>query len=131
MNIVIKKTSFLANISIEDQNFLIGSNKKLINSQSINLNLPFVFGNSSVKDFFLIKENIHKSLINFKDIDKLYFFPSKRWDLKLKSGVLVKLPIINPVEALNSFYHVKSLSQFSNVKVFDMRINKQMIINEL
>ena len=81
--------------------------------------------------FFLIKYSILKSSIKLEDIDKLYFFPSQRWDLKLKNKVLIKLPINNPLEALKNYLDLRNLSQFSNTKVFDMRINKQIIIDEL
>tara|TARA_B100001093_G_C26696583_1_gene957178 strand:- start:137 stop:811 length:675 start_codon:yes stop_codon:yes gene_type:complete len=131
LNIFVKKTSFLANININEQNFLIGSNKKLIQSESINSNLPIIFGNPSVEDFFSIKNNIKKSLISFKNVNQLHFFPSKRWDLELKNGVLIKLPILNPVESLNNYFTVRNLPQFEKIKIFDMRINNQIIVNEL
>ena len=131
LNIVIKKTSYLANINIEEKNYLIGSNKKLIRTEFIYQDLPIVFGNPSVDDFFILKKNISNSSINFEEIDKLYFFKSKRWDLKLKNGILIKLPIENLIEALNDYSYAAELPQFDNVKIFDMRIKKQVIINEL
>ena len=131
LNIFVKKTSFLANININEENYLIGSNKKLIKSEFIYSNLPIVLGNPPLEDFFLIKNDILKSLISFKNIHKLYFFPSKRWDLELKNGVLIKLPIQNRIESLNNYFAVRNLSQFENIQIFDMRINNQIIINEL
>ena len=130
VNIVIKKTTFLANIKIIDENFFIGSNKKLIKSLVNNPNLPTVYGNPSLKDFFLINEKILKSSIELNEIKKLYFFPSKRWDLELKDGTLLKLPINNSIKSLNKYFEIKDLPQFSNVKIFDMRISNQIIINE-
>ena len=131
LDIVVKKTSFLANTIIQGENFLIGSNKKLIKSEYIHPNLPIIFGDPPVEEFFIIKNDILKSPFNLKDIRKLYFFPSKRWDLELVNGTLIKLPATGPVEALNNYFDVKDLSQFDNVKIFDMRIKKQIIINEL
>ena len=130
VNIVIKKTTFLANIKIIDENFLIGSNKKLIKSLVNNPNLPTVYGNPSLKDFFSINEKILKSSIKPNEIKKLYFFPSKRWDLELKDSTLIKLPINNSIKSLNNYFEIKDLPQFSNVKIFDMRISNQIIINE-
>ena len=131
LNIFIKKTSFLANINIEEKNYFIGTNKKLIKSDLVDLNLPLILGNPSIEDFFLIKGDISKSSINFKDIKKLYFFPSKRWDLEFKNGILIKLPINKSLDSLNNYYRIKNFPQFKNVKIFDMRINKQIIVNEL
>ena len=101
INIIIQKTNFLANINILDENFLIGSNKRLIKSKLSDPNLPTVLGNPSLKDFFLINDEILKSSIKLTDIKKLYFFPSKRWDLELNSGILIKLPMSNPINSLN------------------------------
>ena len=130
INIVIKKTTFLANIKILDENFFIGSNKKLIKSKVNDPNLPTVYGNPSLKDFFSINEKILKSNFKPNDIKKLYFFPSKRWDLELKDSTLIKLPIDNSIKSLNNYFEIKDLPQFNNVKIFDMRINNQIIINE-
>ncbi len=131
INIVIKKTIFLATIKIQNEIFLIGSNKKLIKSELSYPNLPLVLGSPSLEDFFLINENISKSSIKFNEIKKLYFFPSKRWDLELNSGILIKLPINSSIKELNDFYKIKNLPYFNNVKIFDMRVNKQIIVNEL
>ena len=130
IDIIIQKTNFLANINILDQNFFIGSNKRLIKSKLSDPNLPTVLGNPSLKEFFLIKDDISKSSIKLTDIKKLYFFPSKRWDLELNSGILIKLPMSNPIDSLNKFFEIKSLPQFNDIKVFDMRVENQIIVNE-
>ena len=131
LKIIVKKTSFLANMNVKDENFLVGSNKKLIKSEYIDPNLPIVFGTPPINEFFLIKNNILNSSIKLNDVKKFYFFPSKRWDIELINGVLIKLPSDKSIEALNNYFDVKNLSQFDNVKIFDMRIDKQIIINEL
>jgi len=131
LNISIKKTSFVANIKIKKKDFLIGNNKKLIRTDSVNLSLPLVLGNPSIDDFFLIKENIFKSMMNMETIQKFYFFPSGRWDLELKNGTLIKLPSIDTVESINNYYKLLKLPQFKKIKLFDMRIKNQIIINEL
>ena len=128
--IIIQKTNFLANINILDENFLIGSNKRLIKSKLSDPNLPTVLGNPSLKDFFLINDEILKSSIKLTDIKKLYFFPSKRWDLELNNGILIKLPMNDPLYSLNQYFQIKKLPQFNGVKIFDMRVENQIIINE-
>ena len=128
--IIIQKTNFLANINILDENFLIGSNKRLIKSKLSDPNLPTVLGNPSLKDFFLMNDEILKSSIKLTDIKKLYFFPSKRWDLELNSGILIKLPMSNPINSLNKYFEIKSLPQFNDIEIFDMRVENQIIVNE-
>tara|TARA_B100001027_G_C16158257_1_gene281329 strand:+ start:19 stop:693 length:675 start_codon:yes stop_codon:yes gene_type:complete len=129
--IVIKKTTFLATIKIHNEIFLIGSNKKLVKSDLDYPNLPLVLGNPPLEDFFIINENISKSSIKLSEIKKLHFFPSKRWDLELNSGIMIKLPINSSIKILNDFSKIKNLPHFKNVKIFDMRVNKQIIVNEL
>ncbi len=131
LDIIISKTSFLANMNIGEEKFFIGSNKKLIKTDQINTNLPIVLGNPKVEDFFLIKNIILDSPVELSEISILKFYKSKRWDIRLKSGILIKLPITNTPKALNDYFQVINLPQFKNVKIFDMRINNQIIINEL
>jgi cell division protein FtsQ len=59
----------------------------------LNNQLPFIFGNPTVIEFFKIKEIIDKSKISYSEIKKLYFYPSKRWDLELRDNTIIKLPI--------------------------------------
>ena len=49
---------------------------------------------------------------------------------RIKNGILIKLPINNSIKSLNNYFKIKNLPQFSNVKIFDMRINNQIIVNE-
>ena len=86
LNIKIDKTKILANINIQNKNYYIGSNKKLIDSSFIDIDLPVVIGEPSIKEFFEIRELIINSNLKFNKITKLYFFPSKRWDLEFTNG---------------------------------------------
>ena len=45
-----------------------------------------------IKEFFKLKEIIDNSNFDYNEIKKLYFFPSKRWDIETKTGQLIKLP---------------------------------------
>jgi len=70
-------------------------------------------------------------MMNMETIQKFYFFPSGRWDLELKNGTLIKLPLIDIVESINNYHELLKLPQFKKIKFFDMRIKNQIIINEL
>lgn len=131
INIKIEKTKFIANTSFDSKNFFIGSNKKYIQSDFINPDLPFIFGKPSVEDFFDIKKKIELSLFNFSDIKEFYFLPSKRWNIELKNGVLIKLPELNSLKSLNDIFEIVNSDKFNKVKIFDLRINGQVITNEL
>ena len=131
LNINVIKAKFLANISIENQLYFIGSNQKFIKSKKIDKSLPTIFGKPTAKEFFIIKQLIKNSNVEFNDLEKLYFFPSKRWDLEFKNGNMVKLPISFSKDILNKYYIISKSAEFKNIKTYDMRVKNQLIINEL
>ena len=125
LEINIKKTKFLAKINKNGQIFYIGSNGKLIKNHSVNNQLPFIFGNPEVIEFFEIKEIIDKSKISFSEIKNLYFFPSKRWDLELRNNTIIKLPNDNVNLVLNL-----AMEFLDDNKFIDARIKNQIILND-
>jgi cell division protein FtsQ len=125
LDINIEKTKFLAKINKNGQIFYIGSNGKFIKNGSLNNELPFIFGNPKVFEFFKIKEIIDKSKISYTEIKNLYFFPSKRWDLELIDNTLIKLPNENINLALNL-----AVEFLDNNKFIDARIENQIILND-
>ena len=100
LNINIDKTNFLAKISKNGKIYDLASNGKLIENRHSNRQLPFVFGNPEIVEFFNIKKIIDESQISFEEIESLYFFLSKRWDLKLRNNIIIKLPNDNIKESL-------------------------------
>ena len=125
LDINIKKTKFLAKINKNGQIFYIGSNGKFIKNDYLNNQLPFIFGNPEVIEFFNIKETIDKSEISFAEIKNLYFFPSKRWDLELRDSTIIKLPKDNINLALNL-----AIEFLNDHKLIDARIQNQIILND-
>ena len=125
LDINIEKTKFLAKINKNGQIFYIGSNGKLIKNDFLNNQLPFIFGNPEVLEFFYIKEIIDKSKISYSEIKNLYFFPSKRWDLELRDSTIIKLPNEDVSRALNL-----AIEFLDNNKFIDARIKNQIILND-
>ena len=89
-------------------------------------NLPTVFGN---------KENFNRfynelKLIKFpiEQIKKFYSFESKRWDLLTNKDQTIKLPTKNYIKSLENFMNLKKKNNFDKYKVFDYRINNQLIL---
>ena len=128
--IEITKTNFLAKINDNGKIFLIGSNGKLSNEDFSNKHLPFIFGKLDVKEFLNFKKIIDHSKFSFQEIENLYFFPSKRWDLELKNNIILKLSKDNPKLSLNNAFEVLNDKNFSNIKIVDARINNQIILND-
>ena len=125
LDIDIEKTKFLAKINKNGQIFFIGSNGKFIKNDSLNNQLPFIFGNPTVKEFFKIREIIDKSKISYSEIKNLYFYPSKRWDLELRDNTIIKLPINDINLALNL-----AIEFLDDNKLIDARIENQIILND-
>jgi cell division protein FtsQ len=125
LDINIEKTKFLAKINKNGQIFYLGSNGKFVKNDFLNNQLPFIFGNPEVVEFFYIKEIIDKSKISYSEIKNLYFFPSKRWDLELRDNTIIKLPNDNINLALNL-----AIEFLNNNKFIDARIKNQIILND-
>jgi cell division protein FtsQ len=125
LDINIEKTKFLAKINKNGQIFYIGSNGKFIKNSSLNNELPFIFGNPEIFEFFKIKEIVDKSKISYTEIKNLYFFPSKRWDLELRNNTIIKLPDDNINFALNL-----AIEFLDDNKFIDARIVNQIILND-
>jgi cell division protein FtsQ len=125
LDINIEKTKFLAKVNKNNKIFYIGSNGKFIKNDFLNNQLPFIFGNPNIIEFFYIKEIIDKSKISYSEIKNLYFFPSKRWDLELRNNTIIKLPNDNINLALNL-----AIEFLDNNKFIDARIKNQIILDD-
>ena len=130
LDIKIDKTKFLAKINKNGQIFYLGSNGKFTKNDFSNNQLPYIFGNPYIIEFFSIKEIIDKSKISYSEIKNLYFFPSKRWDLELKNNTIIKLPNDNTNLALNKVIEFLYDNEFINNKIIDARIENQIILDD-
>ena len=130
LNINIDKTSFLARISKNGKIYDLGSNGKLIENKYSNNQLPFVFGNPEIIEFFNIKKIIDESQISFEEIKSLYFFLSKRWDLELRNNIIIRLPNDNIKESLKLASEFLHNNEFKDIKIIDARIKNQIILND-
>ena len=130
LNININKTSVLARIIKNGKIYNLGSNGRLIENRHSNNQLPFVFGNPEIVEFFNIKKIIDESQISFEEIESLYFFLSKRWDLKLRNNIIIKLPNDNTKEGLKLVSEFLHNNEFKDIKIIDARIKNQIILND-
>ena len=129
LNIKITKAQFLANIKKDNNNFLLGSNGKLIKSMETIENKPFIFGKFNNKDFFELKEAIDKTNFNYSRIKNLFFFKSGRWDIETSTGLLIKLPKKDLIKSLKLVANFLEKNQQSNINKIDLRQYNQVIIN--
>ena len=128
LNIEIIKTKFLAKINHNGKTFIIGSNGRLIDKKYNNNYLPYIFGSPEPKEFIKFKKKIDESKFSYEQVNNFYFYPSKRWDLELKNGILIKLPNINEINSLNETFEFLKDENFRDIKIIDARIKNQIII---
>ena len=129
LEIKILKAKNIANIVRNKKFYFIGSNGKLIESNKPDKNIPFVFGNFDNKNFLTFKKEIEISKLKYSQIEKIFYFNSNRWDIKMKNGVLIKLPNLKTIQALDLASKFILDKKFLEISTIDLRIENQVIVN--
>ena len=130
LRIFIKETKILAQTKINGFDYFIGSNGKLILNNNLATDLPFIFGDLDLNEFLNFKNEIDKSKFDFRNITKLYYFKSKRWDIETSKGYLIKLSKDSVEKDLNLFVRLSDQNKFKNKLIIDFRQKDQIILNE-
>ena len=128
IDINIKKTNFIARISKNGKFFLIGNNGKLSDNNNSGIELPYIFGNPEIKKVLELKKIIDQSNIDYSKIKSLYYFKSKRWDLKFNNSIVLKLPEKIEKETLDKISIFLKNIKLKNKEIVDARIKNQIII---
>ena len=130
LDIKIEKTDFLAKINNNGKIFLIGTNGKLSDLKFSDKELPFIFGKPRIDEFIKFTNIIEQSKLSLNQVKNLYFFPSKRWDLKLKNNLILKLSKKHTKLSLDQALEIINDDNFNDIKVVDARIKNQIILND-
>jgi cell division septal protein FtsQ len=131
ININLIKTNFLGITKINNIDYLIGSNGKLIKKRNDQVvDLPFIFGSIDVNDFLILKEILDKSNFDASKIENFYYFKSNRWDIKTKKGLVIRLPSEVNINLLNTVNQIIEDENFKNIKTLDFRQTNQIITYE-
>ena len=131
ININLIKTNFLGITKINNIDYLIGSNGKLIKKRNDQvIELPFIFGSVDANDFLILKEILDKSNFDASKIENFYYFKSNRWDIKTKKGLVIRLPSEINVNLLNIVNQIIEDENFKNMKTLDFRQTNQIITYE-
>ena len=120
----------MAKINLNGSTFVIGNNGKLSNERFSKIDLHYIFGKPKINEFLEIKKIIDESKIEYQKIKSLFYFQSKRWDIKLKNGILIKLPNNFKKENLDTIVLFLADKNLDKIKIIDARIKNQIIINE-
>ena len=131
ININLIKTNFLGITKINNIDYLIGSNGKLIKKRNDQvIDLPFIFDSADANDFLILKEILDKSNFDVSKIENFYYFKSNRWDIKTKKGLVIRLPSEINVNLLNTVNQIIEDENFKNIKTLDFRQTNQIITYE-
>jgi len=131
ININIIKTNFLGITKINNIDYLIGSNGKFIKKTDKQIiKLPFIFGSINVNEFLILNEFLNKSNFELSKIESFYYYQSKRWDIKTKKGLIIRLPSELNVNLLNEVLQILEDEKFKDIKTLDFRQKNQIITYE-
>ena len=130
LKIDIIKTEYLAYVKKDDKIFFLGSNGKLIKSDNVNKNLPYIFGKFKKDEFFNLRKDILETKFQFNEIKNLFYFKSGRWDIETSSGLKIKLPKNNIKQSLDLLVEIINKFDSEKINIIDLRQRNQIIINE-
>tara|TARA_B100001057_G_scaffold452962_1_gene497364 strand:+ start:411 stop:1067 length:657 start_codon:yes stop_codon:yes gene_type:complete len=108
--------------------FYLSEKIDLIKFENIKIyqNLPYVFGNKD--EFKIFYKNLNTINFPIARIKKYILFESKRWDLETSNKKIIKLPPENYIISLENYLTLSNKKNFNRYKVFDYRINNQLIL---
>lgn len=129
LDIKIYQTTFLARLQKNNNNYILGSNRKLIDIPQNEINLPFIFGDFKIKNFFVLKKALDETNFDYQMIKNFFFFKSGRWDIETKNGLLIKLPEKNIKKSLELFLIFSEENNNKEIKKIDLRQYNQIITN--
>ena len=89
-------------------------------------NLPTILGDKDSFEKFYI--NLKKINFPLDIIKTFYLFEAKRWDLLTNDNKTIKLPIKNYDQSLINYTNIIGKKNFQKYKIFDYRINNQLIL---
>ncbi len=129
LKIHIKEKEILAVLVENKKKYLISDDGNLIDIRfrKDQKSLPTVFGG---KNKFIIFYRVLKK-INFSitEIKNFYYFDIGRWDIEIKNGNIIKLPVKDYTQSLINYMKISKYSKFKNYSIFDYRIKDQIILN--
>ena len=118
----------IAILQNKKKKFYLSKKIELIEFNDLNnyKDLPYVFGNK--REFKIFYNNLSKIEFPFDMIKTFTLFESNRWDLETTNKKLIKLPHKNYTKSLRNYLHFINKNDLNKYKVFDYRINGQLIL---
>ena len=89
-------------------------------------NLPVVLGDQ--KSFKMLFNNLIKINFPTEQISRYRHYKLNRWDIEMRNKKILKLPKKDYTEDLINFMSIKDKTNFEKYKIFDYRLNDQLIL---
>ena len=118
----------IAIIFHENKKFFLGKKFELIKYKKISKYENLAVINGDEKSFKKLFINLKKTKFPTDLVKEYELLKSGRWNIELIDGKLIKLPINNYKQSLINFLTIKSNSNFEKYKIFDYRLNNQLIL---
>mgnify|MGYP001163684011 CR=1 FL=1 len=118
----------IAVLQIKKEKYYLSEKIELIKFKPLNNSkeLPYVIGNkNNFKEFY---SDLKKINFPFSLVKKYTFYESNRWDIETINKKVIKLPNDNYIKSLENFLGLRNQDNFKDYKVFDYRINNQLIL---
>ena len=126
----VTETNYLASVNKGGKKFFFGSNGKLIDAKYDKKEIPTIYGNFKNSEFLELKKILDFFKFDFGNINNFFYFPSGRWDIEMKSGILIKLPREKLKESIELSLDILKSEKSDNLKILDLRQKNLIIINE-
>ena len=116
-------------LDMENKYILLEEGKSLqSNDMGKFIYLPKVYGEKANKNFFILNKNLQDINFDKNLINEYKYYKTKRWDIILKNGKIIKLPTSNYSNSLIKFVDIYEKDSFKKFNIFDFRINGQLVI---
>ena len=114
-------------IEIQGSKIILGDNGKKLDIKIKSNNIPIVLGSDNFSKVFYVINLLKSSKFEYKEIEKIIFFKSGRFDVNLNNGVIIKFPIMYTKEIINYSHNLLNEKKFANSKIIDLRIKNKII----
>ena len=126
----IEEKKMIARTLISGENFLITKKgeiiKQIYSNNNFDIELPELKNYN--ENFYLFYKELLGINFKMENIKSFQYFEVGRWDIRLKDGILIKLPEKDFVKILKNFKKLKSEKKLEKFKIFDFRIKDELIL---
>ena len=130
LNLIIKENKPLGILLENNKKILLLEKGNMVSNfiNEENKNLFKVKGKGAKKKFNKFYESLKSTNFEIGLVEELNYFEIDRWDIVLKDGKVLKLPTESFKRSIEKFISIYDKDNFSNFKIFDFRINGQLIL---